>query len=172
MASDEAPVVAPAYDVEPAGGNRFRQSQAQDILAAVLKEKLFGASYHAENSSAWAREIADEVKARLKGVANSTSPGQLACADSYLCYAGQQKWTRYKYVVQVIIGEQRGEAVRYCVVSRRCWTLQHHVESFQLPCRMGCRCFWDPKTDDYAQQVFSNVSCVSKFTQMGCNGDP
>ena len=24
----------------------------------------------------------------------------------------QEKWTRYKYVVQVIIGEQRGEAVR------------------------------------------------------------
>ena len=34
----------------------------------MLKEKLFGASYHAENSSAWAREIADEIKARLKGV--------------------------------------------------------------------------------------------------------
>lgn len=22
---------------------------------------------------------------------------------------------------------------------------------------MGCRCFWDPKTDDYAQHVLSNV---------------
>ena len=46
---------------------RFRQSQAQNILAAVLKEKLLGSTYHAENSSAWAREIADEVKNRLKG---------------------------------------------------------------------------------------------------------
>lgn len=50
---------------------RFRQSQAQDVLAAVLKEKLLGATYHAENSSAWAREIADEVKARLKGMFGS-----------------------------------------------------------------------------------------------------
>lgn len=90
-------------------------------MAAVLKEKLFGASYHAENSSAWAREIADEVKARLKGVKNSDkSPGQLACSDSHVCHAAQQKWTRYKYVVQVIIGEQRGEAVRYCEMSERC----------------------------------------------------
>ena len=32
-----------------------------------MKEKLTGAVYHAENSSAWAREIADEVKLRLKG---------------------------------------------------------------------------------------------------------
>ena len=28
---------------------------------------------------------------------------------------GEQKWTRYKYIVQVVIGEQRGEAVRYSV---------------------------------------------------------
>ena len=49
------------------GRCRFRQSRAQEILAAVLKEKLTGAVYHAENSSAWAREIADEVKLRLKG---------------------------------------------------------------------------------------------------------
>ncbi|DBA77501.1 TPA: Tctex1 domain-containing protein 2 [Trebouxia sp. C0004] len=119
MAANETSMLAATYDVEPAGGNRFRQSQAQDILAAVLKEKLLGATYHAENSSAWAREIADEVKGRLKA---------------------QEKWTRYKYVVQVFIGEQRGEAVR-----------------------MGCRCFWDPKTDDYAQQVFSNETlfCVA-----------
>ena len=30
---------------------------------------------------------------------------------------------------------------------------------------MGCRCFWDPKTDDYAQQVFSDVSQRTLFCQ-------
>ena len=41
---------------------------------------------------------------------------------------------RYKFVVQVVIGEQRGEGVR-----------------------MGARCFWDDNTDGYAQEVFQNV---------------
>ena len=27
-----------------------------------------------------------------------------------------------------------------------------------LPCRMGCRCFWDSDTDSYAQDIFMNVS--------------
>ena len=35
---------------------------------------------------------------------------------------------------QVVIGEQRGEGVR-----------------------MGCRCFWDPDTDAYAEDTYRNV---------------
>lgn len=47
---------------------------------------------------------------------------------------------RYKFVVQVVIGEQRGEGVR-----------------------MGARCFWDDNTDSYAQEVFQNdhLFCVA-----------
>ena len=44
-------------------------------------------------------------------------------------------YDRYKFVVQCVIGEQRGEGVK-----------------------MGCRCFWDSDTDNYAQDVFLNVS--------------
>lgn len=44
---------------------------------------------------------------------------------------------RYKYVVQVVIGEQRGEGVK-----------------------MACRCLWDSDTDNYAQDVFMNVSII------------
>lgn len=41
---------------------------------------------------------------------------------------------RYKYVVQVVIGEQRGEGVR-----------------------MGSRCFWDSETDNVANETYTNV---------------
>lgn len=41
---------------------------------------------------------------------------------------------RYKYVVQVVIGEQRGEGVR-----------------------MGSRCFWDSETDNVASETYVNV---------------
>ncbi|CAM9219843.1 unnamed protein product, partial [Hapterophycus canaliculatus] len=40
---------------------------------------------------------------------------------------------RYKYVVQVVIGEQRGEGVR-----------------------MGSRCFWDSDTDNVASETYIN----------------
>lgn len=67
---------------------------------------------------------------------------------------------RYKYVVQVVVGEQRGEAVRSEQhTSFACSGIEPFKER-DFTCRMGCRCFWDPKTDDYAQQVFSNVSLV------------
>lgn len=41
---------------------------------------------------------------------------------------------RYKYIVQVVIGEQRGEGVR-----------------------MGSRCFWDSETDNIANETYVNV---------------
>ncbi|XP_076370276.1 dynein light chain Tctex-type protein 2B-like [Tachypleus tridentatus] len=47
---------------------------------------------------------------------------------------------RYKMVVQVVIGEQRGEGVR-----------------------IGSRCLWDSDTDNYASDIFMNDSlfCVA-----------
>ena len=50
---------------------------------------------------------------------------------------------RYKIVVEVVIGEQRGEGVR-----------------------MGTRCLWDSDTDNYASDVFMNDSlfcCAAAF---------
>ena len=34
----------------------------------MLKDKLGGVVYHADNTSAWCREIADEIKQKLKGM--------------------------------------------------------------------------------------------------------
>ena len=53
----------------------------------------------------------------------------LACAWLDACPAhSTEPWP------QVVIGEQRGEGVR-----------------------MGCRCFWDPDTDAYAEDTYRNV---------------
>jgi tctex1 domain-containing protein 2 len=40
---------------------------------------------------------------------------------------------RYKYMVQVVVGEQRGEGIR-----------------------VGCRTLWDSDTDAYANATFMN----------------
>jgi hypothetical protein len=47
---------------------RFKVSKAKEVIATILKTRLTGAIYHADNTSSWAREIADEIKKRLKGV--------------------------------------------------------------------------------------------------------
>ena len=86
-------------------------------MEEVLREKLTGATYHPDNTSQWTREIADEIKQSLK----------------------MQDMDRYKYVVQVMIGEQRGEGVS-----------------------MSARCFWDHKRDHYVQKTFQNVRACSK----------
>ncbi|KAF1321074.1 Tctex1 domain-containing protein 2, partial [Globisporangium splendens] len=91
----------------------------------VLQEKLDKATYQSDRASVLTKEIADAVKAKLKDC----------------------NYARCKYVVQVVIGEQRGEGVRT------------HAKTFVSynGCRMGCRCFWDAETDCYASETFSNV---------------
>jgi hypothetical protein len=54
---------------EPPPNQRFKPLKAKEVIAAVLKAKLTGAVYDPDNCSAWAKEIADEVKAKLKGAA-------------------------------------------------------------------------------------------------------
>eukprot|EP00891_Asterochloris_glomerata_P002328 jgi/Astpho2/2328/e_gw1.00043.24.1_t len=128
MPAADVAVEAADYQLEPPRAQRFRRSKANDVLTSVLKQKLSGVTYHADNTSTWVREIADEVKARLK----------------------EHNWPRYKYVVQVVIGEQRGEAVRQalCLHSESCWVIT---------------CLWDKNTDDWAQYTFTNESifCVA-----------
>mmetsp|Transcript_31970 Transcript_31970/g.38657 ORF Transcript_31970/g.38657 Transcript_31970/m.38657 type:complete len:126 (+) Transcript_31970:102-479(+) len=117
MAAKE-PAPQKDYLIEPSFNAKFRSGRAQEIITEVLKTKLTGVTYHADNTSTWTREIADDIKLKLK----------------------ELDVERYKFVVQVVIGEQRGEGVR-----------------------MGCRCFWDPNTDSYATAEFSNGSifCVA-----------
>jgi len=54
-------------------------------------------------------------------------------------YAG-----RYKLLVQVVIGQQKGEGVR-----------------------MGTRCFWDAESDNYASDTYSNDSLFCVATAYG-----
>ncbi len=69
---------------------RFKPKIIEALIKEVLQAKLTGQTYHSENTSQWNREIADEIKIRAKNLGMD----------------------RYKFVVQVVIGEQRGEGVR------------------------------------------------------------
>ncbi|KAH9127971.1 hypothetical protein AeMF1_001813 [Aphanomyces euteiches] len=104
--------------LRPSYKNKPTTTKMKQIIAAVLTEKLENITYQSDKASQVTKEIADAVKLQLK-----------AC-----------EFPRCKYLVQVVIGEQRGEGVR-----------------------MGCRCFWDSETDCYATETYTNESlfCVA-----------
>ena len=90
----------------------------KECIAEVLNEMLKEHTYKQDEAPELTKQIADRVKNRLKLL----------------------ELPRYKYMVQVVVGEQRGEGVR-----------------------MGCRTFWDRDTDAYASETFTNDSifCVA-----------
>ena len=55
------------YAIAPEYAGKFKPSAAKEILAAVLNEKLQGKEFSADQTTQWTKEIADEVKSRLKG---------------------------------------------------------------------------------------------------------
>jgi len=108
-----------AYQVEPSYSQKFKEKEAREILQSVLKNKLTGCTYNADATSALTREIADDIKQDLKS----------------------KEWPRYKYVVHVVIGEQKGEGLQ-----------------------IACRAFWDSNTDSLAKEVFENKSLFAVAT--------
>jgi hypothetical protein len=97
--------------VGPAFDQKFKVLQAQEIIKQGLTETLSKQAYVPEAASQTAREIVESIKAKLKEVL----PPQ------------------YKLIVQVLIGEQRGQGIA-----------------------MAFRGFWDNDSDNFARETFSN----------------
>jgi hypothetical protein len=114
---------AAAYTIRPNFKNKFRPAVVKELLHEVLVRKLANLSYDAETTPKLTKEIADEAKTLLKA---------------------QQNLERYKFVVQVVMGEQRGEGVK-----------------------MACRCFWDSDTDGLASVTYTNDSLFCVATAYG-----
>lgn len=106
------------YMIRPNFLYKFRPADVKETIHIVLNEMLADKQYDAEETTNWCKNISDEIKNRLK----------------------DKGMERYKFIVQVVIGEQRGEGVK-----------------------MACRCFWDSDTDNYSQDIFMNDSlfCVA-----------
>lgn len=85
----------------------------KEIIHESLVEKLTNQSYEGEKCNEAAKQLADTIRNRLKSL----------------------DYDRYKFVVQVLIGERREQGVYF-----------------------GTRCFWDTNTDNQASETFTNVS--------------
>ncbi|XP_014681403.1 PREDICTED: tctex1 domain-containing protein 2-like [Priapulus caudatus] len=106
------------YMIRPNFQHKFRPIAVKDCIHEILRNELAGKEYDPEEVSELTKQLSTEIKEKLK----------------------ELEYERYKIVVQVIIGEQRGEGVK-----------------------VASRCFWDCDTDNYAQDVYMNdtLFCVA-----------
>ncbi|KAL3678665.1 hypothetical protein R1sor_021621 [Riccia sorocarpa] len=79
-------------DVPYAPKSRFFPGKAKEMMIAILKEKLSGATYDADTAPMIVRDITDAIKSKLKDM----------------------ELDRYKLVVQAVLGEQRGQGFQMC----------------------------------------------------------
>jgi len=92
--------------------SRFPAQLVKETLRSVLVEKLsHTAIKDAKYTTEGTKAIADAIRSRLKALG----------------------LPRYKYIVQVVIGENKGQGFR-----------------------MATKCLWDGSTDDYASEDYKN----------------
>mmetsp|Transcript_20252 Transcript_20252/g.33901 ORF Transcript_20252/g.33901 Transcript_20252/m.33901 type:complete len:125 (+) Transcript_20252:130-504(+) len=83
----------------------------KDVMQECLAEKLTGFQYDGEKCNEAAKVLCDTIRTRLKSLG----------------------YDRYKFIVQVLIGERREQGMYF-----------------------GTRCFWDSNTDNQASENFTN----------------
>eukprot|EP00927_Polykrikos_kofoidii_P052560 TRINITY_DN46431_c0_g1_i1.p2 TRINITY_DN46431_c0_g1~~TRINITY_DN46431_c0_g1_i1.p2 ORF type:complete len:127 (-),score=30.85 TRINITY_DN46431_c0_g1_i1:69-449(-) len=110
------------FIIHPEYKNKFRPGQAKEIIREVLQSRLEKEKYNTDTTQMLTKQVADDIKDKLRDLS----------------------LPRYKIVVQVAIGEQKGQGVR-----------------------MGSRCFWDQDTDSYASETWSNESLFCVATAYG-----
>ena len=84
----------------------------KEIIRNCLQEKLTNFQYDGEKCNEAAKTLSDTIRTRLKSLG----------------------YDRYKFIVQVLIGERREQGMHF-----------------------GTRCFWDSNTDNQASENFTNV---------------
>lgn len=121
MATSQAPVTTNAEGqniVQLSYRQKVPVSAMKEILQNCLNEALIDKKYEGEECAEASKSLSETARDRLKAL----------------------NYDRYKFVVQVVIGERRDQGVR-----------------------MGTRCFWDSTTDNQASATFFNdhIFCVA-----------
>jgi len=98
-----------SYKLSPDDDRKFRPSQVETLMYNVLKEFLSDVEYDRTLGQRMSKMLADTIKTRVK----------------------EFKWTRYKLVVHIVIGENREQEIV-----------------------AGSRFLWSTDTDTYASTKF------------------
>jgi hypothetical protein len=107
-----------SYSLRPKITEKFRSADVKELIHSILLAKLADKEYNPDTCHELTKSICFDIKEKLKGL----------------------HYDRYKFVVQCVIGEQKGAGVN-----------------------MTGRCFWDSDTDNFAESIYMNESlfCVA-----------
>ena len=79
----------------------------------MLTETLSDKQYTSAQAQEWTKQISDTIKDKLKGVEKITWTDMYTrLKHAVVLPRSDLSLDRYKYAVQVVIGEQRGEGVK------------------------------------------------------------
>ncbi|XP_011695934.1 PREDICTED: tctex1 domain-containing protein 2-like [Wasmannia auropunctata] len=108
----------PVYQIRPHLHEKFKPLSAKEIIHDVLFDQLATKTYDAQAAAQWTKDIADIIERKIKDL----------------------QFKRYKYIVNVVLGQQHGAGVK-----------------------IGSRCIWDAEADTYAYDSFINdtIFCVA-----------
>ncbi|XP_012134773.1 dynein light chain Tctex-type protein 2B [Megachile rotundata] len=111
-------VTSQIYQIRPQLHEKFKPLSAKEVIHNVLFDQLSTKTYDAEEAVQWTKDIADLIREKVK----------------------ELSFKRYKYIVNVVLGEKHGAGVK-----------------------MGTRCIWDAEADSYAYDSFINdtIFCVA-----------
>ncbi|KAG0321290.1 hypothetical protein BGZ99_004031 [Dissophora globulifera] len=102
-----------SFSLRPTFMQKFRPQVATKFMQQIIQSHLQSKSYRAEEAQKLSKTIAEEIKSKLI----------------------ELDLGRYKYVVNVVLGENHGGGAR-----------------------MDARCHWDQESDGSAQAFFTNDS--------------
>ncbi|XP_076636613.1 dynein light chain Tctex-type protein 2B isoform X1 [Colletes latitarsis] len=124
--AETAPSQQPVYQIRPQLHEKFKPLSAKEVIHNVLFDQLSAKTYDSQEAVQWTKDIADIIREKVKG--------EVSFCKSEL------KFKRYKYIVNVVLGEQHGAGIK-----------------------MGTRCIWDAEADTYAYDSFINdtIFCVA-----------
>ena len=111
-----------SYSLRPKISQKFRSSDVKELLHSVLLTRLADKDYNVDTCTDLSRSICAEIKEKLKTL----------------------NYDRYKFVVQCVIGEQKGAGVN-----------------------MSGRCFWDSDTDNFAESIYMNKTLFCAVAAYG-----
>jgi tctex1 domain-containing protein 2 len=111
-----------SYSLRPKISQKFRASDVKELLHSVLLNHLADKDYNVDTCTELSRAISTEIKEKLKTL----------------------NYDRYKFVVQCVIGEQKGAGVN-----------------------MTGRCFWDSDTDNFAESIYMNKTLFCAVSAYG-----
>ncbi|ERL95915.1 dynein light chain Tctex-type protein 2B-like [Dendroctonus ponderosae] len=106
-----------SYQIKPSFQDIFKEVPVKTIIRNVQFNTLEGKSYDADIAKKWTIQMANEINEKVKDI----------------------EMKRYRHIVQVVIGERKGQGVK-----------------------SGVRCIWDSEIDTCCSEIFMNdtIFCV------------